>query len=306
MKYFIGIDGGGSRSRLVAIDKNRNIIARCEGGTTNLAAETHEGIYNNMQDLFTDLYVAAARPPSDCGALYIGSAGASTGENAKLLEKIFRDIGITGKIKVTNDAELALMAATQEEPGIIIIAGTGSVGYAIDKEGITHRAGGWGHLIDDGGSGYRIGMDAIKAALMELDGRGPKTALTGMVTNFFEQTNPAEILSYVYSNSFHKSKIAKISILVESAANQGDSVAIAIEAQAAADLIKIARSLIHSAQLFAHNVVLSGSIILRSKNIRTLFESAICKAFPEMKIIPMKESAELGAAYMALKMASLP
>ncbi|MCL2405248.1 MAG: hypothetical protein FWC92_06850 [Defluviitaleaceae bacterium] len=304
MQYVIGIDGGGSRSRLVAINTNKEIIAHCEGGTTNITAETYHGVYTNMQQLLADFCATAPVSLEGCKSLYIGSAGASTGDNANLLTNIFRDLGIQGKIKVTNDAELALLTATGEEPGIIIISGTGSVGYAIDKAGTTHRAGGWGHIIDDGGSGYRIGMDAIKAALMETDGRGPKTILTGMVTQFFDLASPVQILGYIYSNEFHKSKIAKLSVLVEEAANLGDGVAAAIEAQAASDLIALAHSLMHRAQLFEHNIVLSGSIILRSKNIRPMFEAAIAKAFPNTSIKEMNESAELGAAYIALKLIS--
>jgi len=301
MQYFIGIDGGGSRSRLVAIDKDKAIIARLEGSSTNITAETYEGVFNNIQNLLREFCVAAGVSLEGCQSLCIGSAGASTGDNEKLLEKIFRDIGIKGKIKVINDAELVLMAATGEEPGIIIIAGTGSVGYAIDKDGATYRAGGWGHLIDDGGSGYRIGIDAIKAALMDLDGRGQKTVLTSAVAEFFGQTDPVQILGYIYSNSFHKSKIAKIAKLVEEAAKQGDNVANTIEITAAKDLTALAYALIHKAQLFAHKIVLNGGIILHNQNIRTMFESSICEAFPNMQIVPMSESAELGAAYIAFK-----
>ncbi|MCL2388742.1 MAG: hypothetical protein FWC89_14520, partial [Defluviitaleaceae bacterium] len=68
------------------------------------------------------------------------------------------------------------------------------------------------------------------------------------------------------------------------------------------DIIAIAETLMHRAQLNAHNIVLSGSVILRSKNIRPMFESAIRKTFPNMKIVPISESPELGAAYIALKM----
>ena len=298
MEYFIGIDGGGSHSRLVAIDKDKNIIARHEGGATNITAETYDGVFNNMNNLLSETKLSL----DNCAALYIGSAGASTGDNATLLEKIFRDIGVQGQIKVTNDAELALMAATQGEPGIIIIAGTGSVGYAIDTTGKSHRVGGWGHIIDDGGSGYRIGMDAIKATLTALDGRSEKTTLTDMVTEFFNLSNPMQILSHVYGTEFHKSKIAKLALLVEHAAIGGDKVAIGIETRAANDIIAIAETLMHRAQLNAHNIVLSGSVILRSKNIRPMFESAIRKTFPNMKIVPISESPELGAAYIALKM----
>jgi len=301
MEYFIGIDGGGSRSRLVAIDKSKKIIARAEGGSTNITSESYDGVFASIKNLLDDFCTDTGVSLKNCQSLYIGSAGASTGENASLLEKIFRDIGIKGKIKVTNDAELVLMAATGGEPGIILIAGTGSVGYAIDKEGITHRAGGWGHLIDDGGSGYRIGMDAIKAVLEEHDGRGDKTVLTGMVAEFFKQENPAQILSYIYGNTFHKSEIAKLAVLVEEAAGVGDTVATAIEAQAAKDLIALASALIHRAQLFAHTIVLSGGIILHNKNIRHIFEAAIGKVFSDMHIVPMRESAELGAAHIAFR-----
>ena len=304
MQYFIGIDGGGSRSRLVAINENNEVIARCEGGATNINAETYEGVFANIQNLLDKFCIVAGTSLEYCQSLCIGSAGASTGENATLLEKIFRSIGVKSRIKVINDAELVLMAATKEEPGLIIIAGTGSVGYAIDREGVTHRAGGWGHLIDDGGSGYRIGMDAIEAALKDLDGRGAKTILTAMVTEFFNQADPVQILGYIYGETFHKSKIAKIAMLVEEAANQGDSVANAIEVKAANDLITLAYALIHRAQLFAHTIVLSGSIILRGKNIRHIFESAIYKSFPNMQIMPMSESAELGAAFIAKRINS--
>ena len=173
--FFIGIDGGGTRSRLVAMNENMEAACHLQGGSTNIASETYEGVYTNIKNLLNELTDATQAGLASVLSLCIGSAGASTGNNAQLLEKIFRDIGYTGKLTIMNDAELVLLAATRGEPGIIIISGTGSVGYAIDKEGATHRAGGWGHLIDDAGSGYRIGMDAIQAALMDFDGRGEKT-----------------------------------------------------------------------------------------------------------------------------------
>ena len=302
MQYFIGIDGGGTSSRLVAINEKNEVIARAEGGTTNITAQSYEGVYTNMQALLNKLHTTASLPPEKCQALCIGSAGASTGENASLLEKIFTSLGIKGKIKIMNDAELVLMTATGGNPGIIIISGTGSVGYAIDNNGTTHRAGGWGHLIDDGGSGYRIGMDAIKAALMDTDGRGKKTILTNIVTQFFNQPDPTKTLAYIYGNTFHKSHIAELAPLVEKAASQNDSIAISIQANAAKDLVSLTTALIHRSQLFAHTIVLSGSIILRSKDIRQMYETAICKSHPNMQIKPMSESAELGAANIARKL----
>ena len=299
--FFIGIDGGGTRSRLVAMDENMETVCHLQGGSTNIASETYEGVYTNIKNLLNEFTTTIQAGLQDILSLCIGSAGASTGNNVQLLEKIFRDIGYMGKLTIMNDAELVLLAATKCEPGIIIISGTGSVGYAIDKEGATHRAGGWGHLIDDAGSGYRIGMDAIQAALMDYDGRGEKTVLTKMVTDFFDVKTPDKILGYVYGSHFHKSKIAEIATLVKDAATKNDPAAIKIQQQAASDLILLCHALIKKSGLHVHNIVLSGSVILHNQAIRHAFEAAIYGKFPNVQIIPMSKSAEIGAAQIALE-----
>jgi len=300
-QYVIGIDGGGSRSRLAAIDKDMKILGRSESGPTNISTETYEGVFFNIQNLLSEFCANSATSLQNCLAICIGSAGASTGENAKMITQIFRDIGYAGKLKVMNDAELVLLTETNDEPGAIIISGTGSVGYAVDKEGTVFRAGGWGHIIDDGGSGYRIGMDAIKAALMDFDGRGEKTLLTKMVEEFFGDIRLNRLTSYIYGNEFSKAKIAEIAMLVRSAASQGDSVALGIELQAAKDLLLLARSLIKLACLDDHKIVLSGSILLHNENIHRTFECELRSAFPEMQIVRICEGAEIGAAHLAMR-----
>jgi len=323
-QYYIGIDGGGTGSRLAAIDMNNKIIGRAVGGSTNIAAVGYDAVFANIKKLFKEL-AAAGVSLQDCQGICIGSAGASTGNNAALLAEIFRNIGYTGKIKVMNDAELVLTAETGGKPGVIIISGTGSVGYAINKDGATIRAGGWGHMIDDGGSGYRIGMDAIKAALMGFDDRGEKTMLTKMVAEFFctpendiqlvrksDQLNKvaephclldrlSNITGYVYGSNFAKAKVAEIAMLVENAANQMDEVAIAIERHAAAELVNLARTLTIKAQLDndEYKLVLNGSVILHNKNIRSIFEKEICSIFPKVRIVEISQSAEMSAAFLA-------
>jgi N-acetylglucosamine kinase-like BadF-type ATPase len=319
--FYIGIDGGGTRSRLAAADENMNIIGRAEGGSTNIAAETYEGVFCNIKNLFEKFLRETDVSLQNCQGICIGSAGASTGNNGKLLEQIFREIGYAGKLKIMNDAELVLLAETKGKPGVIIISGTGSAGYSINKKGKIFRAGGWGHLVDDGGSGYRIGMDAVKAALMDFDGRGKKTVLTSMVAEFASAEKPLpnsqerngfsdlnlremseKITGYIYGNNFTKAKIAEIAMLVNSAANQGDRVAISIEQNAAEDLINLAAALIKRAELSSHKLILNGSIILRNENIRSIFENEIRKRFPAMNISEISLSAEVGAAFLAARL----
>jgi len=299
MRYAIGINGGGSHSRLVAMDESMNVIGRVDGGATNISSHTYDGVLSNIQTLLDEFCKNYGVDLKDCLSICIGSAGATIGENTKLLSQIFQTIGYVGELKIMNDAELVLLAETKNEPGIIVISGTGSVGYAIDKDGEIFRAGGWGHMIDDGGSAYRIGMDAIEAALMDFDGRGEKTALTGLVTEFFGCGVPIEIVGHVYGGEFNKTRIAEIALLVNDAAKRGDDVANKILHKAAKSLVELALALIKRAELDAHKIVLSGSVIIHNEIIRKVFEEALGKAFPEMQIVEISEEAEIGAARLA-------
>jgi len=301
IKYAIGIDGGGTRARLAAIGEDMSILGRVEGGSTNLAAETYDVVYSNIEKLINEFLTASNTNLQNCVSICIGSAGASTGNNTERLTQIFRDIGYTGKLKVMNDAELVLLSETNGDPGAIIISGTGSIAFAIDKEGTTFRTGGWGHMIDDGGSGYRIGMDAIKAALMDFDGRGEETLLTKMVADFFEVAQLNQLTGYVYGSDFSKARVAEIAMLVREAARLGDSVAKKIELNAAEELLSLASILVKRARLDSDKIVLSGSVIVHNENIRQIFESELCKTFPKIQIAEMSESAEVGGAKLAMR-----
>ena len=298
-QYTIGIDGGGSRSRLAAMDKNGTVIGEAYGGATNISAESYESVVLTINYLLNELFTNHNLDIKDCIAVCVGSAGASTGDNAKLTEQIFRDLGYNGTLKIMNDAELVLHSETNGEAGAIIISGTGSVGYSLDNDGNIFRVGGWGHLIDDDGSGYRIGMNAIKAALIDFDGRGDKTILTEMVSAHFGGITLDKLTSYVYGDSFNKAEIAKVARLVRDAANDGDKVAIAIEQKAAKGLLTIARALINRAGLSEHKIVLSGGILLRFQNVQDAFCEGLLKEFPKMQIVQIAEGAEVGAARMA-------
>ena len=293
--HVIGIDGGGSHSRLVAIDKNKKILGRSFSGSTNLSSEKYDVVFANIKALCDIIHM----PHNDCLSICIGSAGISNDDRIQTIRDIFRKLGYTCPLKIMNDAELVLLVTTNKEPGIIIISGTGSIGYAIDDTGELFRVGGWGHIIDDGGSGYRIGMDAVKFALMDLDRRGSKTILTNLVLDFLNSKNAIEVCNLIY-NDFNKSKIAEMALIVKDASIKGDKIANAIEQKAAEELISLACTLINISKLFNHKIVLSGGVILNNANIRTIFEKAIYEKYPNMQIISAGESIELGAAYLAL------
>jgi len=288
MEYFIGIDGGGTGSRLVSINRERGIIGRGFGGATNIASIGREAVSSNIMALFAQL----GSDIDECKGICIGSAGATVGENRQFLKDIFRNMGYAGEVSICNDGELMLLAETGGDAGAILISGTGSVAYAIDRFGTRHRAGGFGHIVDDGGSGYRIGMDAIKAVKYAFDGRGPETLLSGLI-----QID----IDFIYGPDFDKAEIAKLAILVRDAAGLGDAVAMEIESRAAGELVLLASAVITRAGLAEepHKLVISGSVILNNQNIRDMFESEMHRKFPIVEIVEPCQSPELGAALLA-------
>ena len=299
--YYIGIDGGGTSSRLVAIDRDINILGHSLSGSTNITSDTYENVCANIKNLIGRFNTATNTKIEDCGVIFMGSAGAKVPGNAQKLENIFREAGFIGKLRVVSDAELVLAAETRGEPGIIVISGTGSACFAMDKQGNMLRTGGWGHLIDDGGSGYRIGMDAIQAALMDFDGRGKNTLLTDMIRKNFKLQQIDHIQTYIYGDDFNKSRIAEIVMLVKEASDKRDSTARAIEANATKSLICLARAMINKTGLSSHKLVISGSVITLYENIRENFCTSLESEFPNVKITTVSEKPEMGAAYLALK-----
>jgi glucosamine kinase len=140
--------------------------------------------------------------------------------------------------RVTNDAELAL-AGLRGEPGVALIAGTGSIALGVDWAGCVVRVGGWGHLIGDEGSGYDIGRRALRVALRMADGREPRGALLDRVLAHFGAGGHEELIERVYAEQ-GKSAVAGLAPAVLREARGGDVVAGAIVREAADELAQAA------------------------------------------------------------------
>ena len=109
-----------------------------------------------------------------------------------------RRIGARARILVTNDALIALVAGAGVGPGVVVIAGTGSIAYGRNAHDEAARAGGWGYILADEGSGFWIGRQALRAVVRAADGRGPATALTPLVLEFFGVTRAEQLVREVY------------------------------------------------------------------------------------------------------------
>ena len=163
--FIAGIDGGGTHTRIELRDMDNTLIRRGEFGPFNINSIGENAFRCLLQDVF-----AWCGGMEHCARLCVGAAGISNPKVGQILTEELAVASFAGKWKLCGDQEIALRGAMDGE-GLVVIAGTGSICFGKNAAGQTARSGGFGHLIDDGGSGYAIGRDVLSAAVRSMDGR---------------------------------------------------------------------------------------------------------------------------------------
>ena len=254
-----GIDGGGTSTKLEIRREDNTGAERMQFGPFNIAAVGPEGIRRVIGEIAGKTDVAAI------SRICVGGAGASFAGLKDLLAECLAAYGFQGKIRVCNDSEIALRGA-MDGPGGILIAGTGSIAWGVNAEGETYRVGGWGHLIDDAGSGYAIGRDALQAAVRTQDGRDGAYALRRSLLKRIGGKDNFDILNYVYYSGRDKSAVAALASEVLSLAGEGDPDALRILDRNAAGLADMACALAKGLKTEKPRVAMMGGL-LESDNV---------------------------------------
>jgi N-acetylglucosamine kinase-like BadF-type ATPase len=297
MKYFLGIDGGGTHTTVWLADGGLTPIARVKAGPSN---PVKVGIANAQRELARAyrkaLRDARVRPSKLDGVC----AGLSGGDNAQIQRSIVRWMrkAIPARAHlVTTDAAVTLAAALGESEGIIVIAGTGSIAFGRNRDGGILRVGGWGNQFDDAGSGYDMGRKAIAAALRAYDGRGKKTSLAPAICRELQISNITEAVPMLLTPQ----KIAGLFPLVQQEATAGDAIARRLCREAAGDLAELATTIITRLRWKrrAISVVCSGGIFRSSSLIRRAFTRRIHEHAPRAHIALLKREPVEGALILA-------
>lgn len=230
MKIVAGIDGGGTSTTLVLSEGNGLETERRTFGPFNLNSIGEE----RYRELLSEILDTIARA-GDCAMVCIGAAGISNPGVREIALETGEKYGLSGKLLIRGDQEIALYGAMSGKAGAILISGTGSICNGRGKNGEIIRVGGWGHLIDDVGSGYSIGRDVLKAVVRAYDGRGEKTLLTESVQYHWKVWDMEGIIAKTYS-TLDKSNIADLSRIAEEAAGKGDQAALKLLEENAKEL----------------------------------------------------------------------
>lgn len=216
--YYLGIDGGGTKTAFVLADEQGNIIAQTEVGPTNPVDVGMETTLMRLEEGIDTLLVGI---PHDTVSLFAGIAGCMTGENRGRIQAYLDTLGFTCAA-CGGDVQSVVAAGIGTMDGICTIMGTGSATF-LQKAGELLRFGGYGYLFDAGGSGYSIGRDAVHAALEAEEMGGRATLIHDLLLTTLQTPTVLSALSDIYNGG--KTYIASFAPLVFEAYEQGDAVA---------------------------------------------------------------------------------
>jgi N-acetylmuramic acid 6-phosphate etherase len=238
--YVLGIDGGGSKTavRLARQDSPRKwtTIGRGVAGASNPQSVGFEMAFQNLDAAvdaaFADARLLPAEVAAACGAL----AGAERDADKRRIEEWARGRRLALRLSLVHDALPLLAAGTPAGFGVGLICGTGSFAFGQNERGETARAGGWGYLLGDEGSGYAIALAALQASAHAADDRGPATRLLDRFMKKFDLAQPLDLINLIYQSGVDRATIAGWADVVIEGAAAGDAVATGIVSQAARDM----------------------------------------------------------------------
>jgi glucosamine kinase len=263
-KVLIGADVGGTKTA-VAVSIDGKIAGRAEGPGAAVRPGRALASASTIIEVVRGALSDAGRLTGD--VLVVGAAGAGRAPEREELRTAIRNENIAGYVTVTTDIEIALAAAFEEGPGIVVSAGTGSVAVGRDQTGKRHRIGGYGWQMGDEGSGYAIGRASLGAVSRAADGRSPPTALS---RRLLQATRSADLDALVrWAAGASPSEVAALAPHILEVAAEGDPLAQGIADYAARELSQLAICLLPKMDLTPPvRVAITGGLLSPDQPLR--------------------------------------
>lgn len=298
MTYYIGIDGGGSHTTALLVDEEGNELARLMGEAGRVNVLDPEAGARTLADLASGA-LAAAKVDARATVLVCALAGAGREPERTRLEQSLSAMGVALEVHVMSDFEAALQDAFGFGSGILIISGTGSSAWARNQDGRSARAGGWGHILGDEGSGYALGAAALRACMRSHDGRGADMKWVKLVLGHTHVASPEHLVRWAAAAS--KGDIAAIAPVVFEAIEQRVSGAHAIIEDAAMELARHVGALYERLKPWDEppTVALTGGLVSPGRPLRREAVRAIERLGLKLPIFEDRIDAARGAAALA-------
>jgi glucosamine kinase len=298
----VGVDGGGSKTRVIVADETGTEVIRIDGAASAVrpgrADHSGEVIASTVRDALSAAGLSHVRP----GVICVGVAGAGREAERQALWRALVERGIADDIVVHADATVALDDAFGDGPGIVLIAGTGSVAFGRGPTGTLARCGGWGPVFGDEGGGAWMARRALSAATAAVDGREPETGLTGAIVTAAQVDRVEDLIAWAAEAG--PAGLASLAVAVLQCAESGDLRANAVVSFAAEELALHVRALART--LFGDEratspVALAGGLLSRRSPLRSRLEHRLKSAVPGAQMHPHEVEPARGAVRGALR-----
>ncbi|MBD2681387.1 MULTISPECIES: N-acetylglucosamine kinase [Nostoc] len=316
MTYVLGIDGGGSKTVCVLMDDSGQILGRGEAAGSNYQSI---GIEATFKAIESAIHTAANEARKIINtitieAICLGLAGVGRASDIEVVKSLVQELQNSKILPITwslqpanivicNDALIALVGGIGHDVGIVVAVGTGSIVFGRNYQGSTKQVGGWGYILGDEGSAYKIAVAGMNAALKSYDGREVATSLLDAFKEHFDLENIEDLIEVIYRRQWGVKQIAALAPIVDLAAASGDEVANNIIDDAVKELVKATSTVIDAIFIpdSIYEVVTTGSVWLSRSKIHERFSASIINKFPFIQVIYPRFEPAYGAALLALQ-----
>jgi N-acetylglucosamine kinase-like BadF-type ATPase len=292
----LGIDAGGTKTVCQLADGDGRVLVETRGPGANLQADGEIGVEKALRHVIAE---AIAGRTARADAICAGMAGVDRPTDAAIARAVLSRICTDARVLVVNDALIALEAAFPGAPGLVILSGTGSIAYGRDASGRAARAGGWGYVLGDEGSGYWLGRLALRAVVRAADGRGPATGLAAHVLAHYDVARAQDLVHEIYTG-MKPSAIAALAPLVQAAADKDDPVALHIIDAGARELALAGTSVARRLGLDHGPVSLAGGIFRAVPRLRAGVMSTLSLDLPRAPVGLLSDEPASGAVRLAI------
>lgn len=305
MPLVVGIDGGGTRTRAAVVNESGQVLGLGMAGPSNYDDVGIATARDHIGQAVRQAWQEAGLPPRPSDAVFLGMAGVVSEADRATIRQIALELGLApaAQIHVDHDIRIALAGGLAGQPGIALIVGTGSSCYGRQADGRSWRAGGWGHLLDDLGSGYYLGLQAMIAAVRAADGRGPGTVLFPAVMGALKLGDIQDLMRRLYHQGLTRAEIAAMAPLVLRAAADGDVIARQIIERGADELALMVETVARQLDFLPGpvSVTVTGGLARSGPVYWGPLCAAIQRRIPASQVVEPILPPVLGAALLALE-----
>lgn len=303
MEVVVGLDMGASKTACVIISLNAKPLSHALSGPANLSSCGIGSFRVALEKALREALCPLASMKPRIRAVGLGVAGLEGFQDKRLVEKVVNTVlkSRSAKIVLKSDVSMALFGALEKKPGILVLAGTGSIAIGRNEAGEMMRTGGLGYLLGDEGSGFELGQRGIRAALRSADGTGPETGLLLALKTCYGLESPMDLLPLIYKSPSRVEMIARFAPQVIDLGSKGDSLAEGIFQDAVTSLLNLTLALARKLNLTKPFPLVPSGGLFQNQTFLEAFLESIEERIPQAQPVAPRNSPQMAAALLALE-----